>query len=312
MYAASSASSPGARGSSQSSPNSRGSWTRESSGGVEPGHRVAADVDADEGGEQLATLRVEPDAVIVERGGEGVRPDAVGALVPVHGAEGDEVARAVPLSVAGDGGPDRHLLRRGREDAAPPLVEQIDHVGVAVAREPQQVRLRVLAHEPAHERPPAALPGVVQVHHQAAADVNEEDGVLVPVGDGDDVQARRELDPLPTGEDSQVKPLIDEVAADAAPHVVREEQRRLAQPLQRLEAQVIGVAVRDPDVGARRDGGALLLRDRMGPRPAPEVCASADPGIGRQHRTPVIGDDRRVTDRLEPEVHAPLPTHHPG
>jgi hypothetical protein len=276
-------------------------------GRIDGAHAVGAQVIADEGRQDAAALRVEARGVLLHAGGACIRPGAVLALIAVHGAERDEVADAEGLGAARDRRAERHAgalaLQRRRLDALSVLVEEIDHVRVVEPGEAQQERALVLLHQAGDERHPAVPGGIVGVHHQRVADLDQEHRVLLVVGQAHDMDAGRERHPARGRQLVHVVALAREILADAAAGVRRDEDAPAAQQGQRIAVEVVGMAVREPYVSGAQDRRLLLRRHRVRQAPAAEIGRAGDPGIGGQHRLAVESDQGGVADGFETEIH---------
>ena len=103
------------------------------------------------------------------------------------------------------------------------VVDEVDHVGVAVPAETQEERPREGADHPLHEGSPPAVLRVVEVHHQPAAHVDEQHRVLALVGDAQHADAVGDPHPRLVGEHLDAVAVAGEVPRDPATHVVGEE-----------------------------------------------------------------------------------------
>ncbi len=246
--------------------------------------------------------------VVVDARGELVGPRAVAALVAVERAERHVVRHAErlrhPRAVRADLEAGFLAQLPDARDARALLVEEVDHVGVAVPHEPQQVRLRVLAHDALHQRAPPVVGRVVEVHDQRAAHVDQQHRVLEHVGDAEHPHPVGQPHPLPVGEHLHAVAVTPEIVGDPAPDVVGQEDARVLEQREGSGVEVVGMAVREP----HRSGGAhrlvLRRRDLVGQPPAAEVGAAANPRVAGQHRAVIVHHGRCVADGLEPQFHA--------
>src|SRR5580658_10046230 len=85
------------------------------------------------------------------------------------------------------------------EDAA--LVVEIDHVGIAVARQAHHVTVLVSGDDLADQHRAIAGAGIVEIDEEPLVDVDQEDAVLDHGRDAEYAHPRRKLDPLPVGQD---------------------------------------------------------------------------------------------------------------
>ena len=145
---------------------------------------------------------------------------------------------------------------------------------------------------------------VVQVDDEVPADVDEEDGVLIGVGDTQDPNPLRQADPAVVGHDLDAVPVAGERGGDAATDMVGEQDASVAKAQERLGVEVVGMPVREPHARRAHDGLELLVGNPVGQPPAAEVRAALDPGIRDEHRLAVVDDEGRVPDRLESELHS--------
>ena len=217
------------------------------------------------------------------------------------------MVRAEGLGHAGDVGADLEAtllahLRQAR-DARAVLVDEVDHVGVAVPTEAQQERLRERTDHPLHQVPPPAILRVVEVHHEAATDVDQQHRVLALVGDAQHPHAVGDPHPRPVGQHLDAVAVTAELAGDPAADVVGQQDAGVAEQREGRRVQVVGVPVREPHRARGADGHVLGRRDLVREPPTAEIGRTAHPRIGREHGLAVVHDDRRVPDGLEAELH---------
>ena len=270
--------------------------------------RPVAAVDLHVGRRERDGVGAEAQRVVVDAGRELVGPRAVAPLVAVERAERHVVRHAERLRHPRAVGTDLEagLLAQLPDagDARTLLVEEVDHVGVAVAHQPQQVRLRVLTHDALHQRTPPVVGGVVEVDDECAAHVDQQHRVLQDVGDAQHPHPIGQPHPPPVGEHLHAVAVTPEVVGDPAADVVGQKDARLLEQGKRRRIEVIGVAVREPHRAGVAHRMVLGRRDLVGQPPAAEVGAAPDPRVAGQHGAVVVHHDGRVADRLEPQFHA--------
>ena len=71
-------------------------------------------------------------SIVFERRGVFIGPNAVGALVTMHGTERDEISRAELRGQVGDLFADRLFFCRRRRHEAAVFIENMNHLGVTV------------------------------------------------------------------------------------------------------------------------------------------------------------------------------------
>ena len=89
----------------------------------------------------------------------------------------------------------------------------------------------ILFRQLANEAAPAAIAGIVEIQDQSAVDVADENSILIVVGDGEDADPRRELEPLAIAQDMYVEALLLQVVVDARALVIGDEHLLAAQQL---------------------------------------------------------------------------------
>ena len=192
-------------------------------------------------------------------------------------------------------GPHGVLAAAAGNHAVALLVEEVDHVGVAVAGQAGEHRALVeLVPFPLQELAAAAIAGVVGVDDQMAVEVHHQRRVLVVVGQRRDPAAIADREPLAALQGPHREAEPGEVARDAAAVVIGQQDRLVAQLLERLQRQVVRMAVRDPQVLAALDVVPLRARHLVAEPPAAEVGRALQPRVGGQHRATVMGDDAGV------------------
>ena len=164
------------------------------------------------------------------------------------------------------------------------LVDEVDHVGVAVAAQAQQERLREMTDHPLHQVPPPAILRVVQVHDEAATDVDQQHRVLTLVGDAQHPHAVGDPHPRPVGQHLDAVAVAGELAGDPAADVVGQQDAGVAEQREGRRVQVVGVSVREPHRARSADGRVLGRRDLVREPPTAEIGRTAHPRIGREHR----------------------------
>ena len=189
------------------------------------------------------------------------------------------------------------------------FVPKVDHVGVPVVDQTQQKRLVEALDNPSNERKPSMHPSrVVHVYQESAVDVDEQNAVLIVVGDAGYANAVRQLMPSSVFQHRDVASGRSEALVDASAQMVRQQDLLVEVVRLRICVQVVGVAVRDPHVLAVPHGLGLLRGDLVRKPPAAEVRIADDPRIRRQDRAPVVGNHGRVADRVETDVHQRNPS----
>ncbi len=269
-------------------------------GRVQRRHIVRHAVVSQIGGKQLASRGVESIGVVRRRGGLAIDPGAVGPLVSVQSAEGNDGGYAPEV-----GSPrkrrSQRCSRRQRQHL-PAVVVEVEHVGLAEAAQVEEERPRVSARNAADESTPAAIAGVVEIEHQPAVHVGEQDGVLVVVRNRDDVDAWSQLHPLPARQHADVESLGLEIVVDARSLVIGDEDLLVAKQRERVATQMVGGAVGNPQVLAAAYGYELLSGDLVSQTATAEVGWAGDPRIGREDRRAVVKDERGISNRLESQV----------
>ena len=152
--------------------------------------RTLDTVIADEGRENLGTSRVETFRIVCKRRDVLVGPDAVPPLVFVHRAERHEELGAEELGHARDAPAGRGPLLVRRLNAAAVLVKEIKHVRVAVPGQRKQKRRLIAAHNLLDKVAPAVVDCVILVDDQRAAEVNQQQRILIHVRDTQDLDVR--------------------------------------------------------------------------------------------------------------------------
>ena len=271
-------------------------------GWVDPGHRVGGHVVADERRQQLPVGVGEAEGERVDRGRVLVGPDAVLALVAVHRRERHERLRAEAAHLGEDPDARGDLAGHAWRDAMTVRVEVVDHVGIAEPGERQQDGACAPACLAASGRSPAAVVAVVGVDDEDSVHVDEQDRVLVRIRERHHPDARAEWHPLPIGEDLDPVAVAGQEVPDPGADVVGQQDRPVGEGLERRQVQVVGMAVRDPQVRARPDRCELLVGHLVGEDPAPEVRGAGQPRVRGEERGAVVHDQRGVADRLEREI----------
>src|SRR5215471_9959108 len=140
---------------------------------------------------------------------------------------------------------------------------------------------------------------VIGIDYKHAIDVDQQHGILEKIGDAHHLDVRRQLPPAPIGKDLHLVATPDQVVVDARAGVVWQQDDVAAELGKGIRVQVIGVAVREPDVTAAEDVIELLWRNLVRHSPATEIGTAPDPGIGSQDRITVETAERGIADRLE-------------
>jgi hypothetical protein len=104
---------------------------------------------------------------------------------------------------------------------------------------------------------------------------------------------------LPVRQDGDVETVGRDVVVDTAADMIGEQDFLAFEALDAGRIQVVGMAVREPDVVAGGDVVLEVLRNAVGEHPAAEIgrLLVADPRVGGEQRLAVVDDDRRVTGR---------------
>ena len=261
---------------------------------------VGVAIVADIRGQDVELVLVSSHRILGHARGAGIRPDAVRALITMERTERDEGLHPRQPQTVQDGGEERVL---DRWDVVPLLVEEVDHVRVAVTGEAHEERLLVIARHVRHERAPAAIGGVVEVDDEPAVHVRAEDRVLVVVADTHHLDPVGELLPDPVTHDVRVVSLVLQFRQDPTAVMIREQDLLAFEQLERGQAQMIRMPMRQPDVAASEDGLALLLGDRVRQSPAAEVSAPLDPWVRGEKGLTIVEDQGRVARGVKSDFH---------
>ena len=114
----------------------------------------------------------------------------------------------------------RRLLRRLRYDEGAVFVVEIDHVGIAVARQRQHVAVFVLRGDLADQQRAIAAASIVEIDEQPAVDVDQQHAVLDHGRDAEHLDTRRQFEPLPVRQDRDLEALDAQIVCDPATDVI--------------------------------------------------------------------------------------------
>ena len=176
------------------------------------------------------------------------------------------------------------------------FIVKVDHVRVRIPCQPQQVGVAILlAYAPNQPRTSQRL-CVVHVDEQVSVDVHEQNRVLNHRGYAQHPDACAQLHPSTVGQDVHLKAFFFELGVNSAAEVVGQENLFAAKPVDAVRVQVVGMAVRKPDVLCRKDVPLEVIGYAVGQGPTAKICLVliAHPRVGGKHALLVVGKQNGV------------------
>ncbi len=140
---------------------------------------------------------------------------------------------------------------------------------------------------------------VVLVYNEAAVDIDQQQRILVLVGDRVNADPLRQLNPFSIRQNAYPVPGRRQISFNTIAVVIRQEEFTFSQHRKGGDIQMVRVAMREPVEVGTLDRLHLRRRDFVVLPPTAEIGVPSDPRIGCEHRPIIIGNHDGATDRLE-------------